>query len=393
MNTLLNSISPITKILIVGSEPFIKEQNLKMLHDINISEELYSGIISNAQRNGLTPLLFKNLKTHPDISDSFLERIKHLVLKGSMIQLKQIAVFLEIHQILFYHNIDYWVLKGLYLAHEIYPNPSLRPMFDLDILIRPHQVSLVNDLFLRSGFDSYAVAEHRNISKYKHHPYGLVKDGVVIELHKSIFSDYDPVKFSNEHLWKESQEFMVSGIKVKTLSKEVFLYHLCHHLAGHLRGDLIKLIWCRDIAEFIRKFEEEIDWDLFFRLYVESNANEDLLFGICFAKDWMGIRVPDKILALVKTSHEIIANEFLYYSINKRSSKPRPHLLRKFTQINGIKNQFQFLIHKLFPEARYLAKHKENQVRHKIFLHFFYVIKIMARGLKSIWSLIFNKKV
>lgn len=385
MYTGFNALSPLSKILLLGTEPEIKDYSREFLEKTEIKEEWGASIIQDANRNGLLALLYHNLKNYSTAPASILSLMKERVVKQTMIQLNQEAVFRDLSDLLESWKVEYRILKGYYLAREIYSAVNLRPMVDIDLLFPSSAIKDVFEKLKEIGFKSYPVSENTFISNQKHHPYGLKYKGVSIELHRSIFSVYDPVKFDEALLWENPVKFHSNSKTLYTLSKEVFLYHLCHHIMGHLRGDFIKLIWCRDIAEFVKKFGQDLDWDYFLHLYKISGADEEFLYSLWFAKDWMNANVPEKVLAPITTSDSFIANEFLWFTENIKNNRPRPHLFIKFNQITGWKNKIIFFITKLFPDPSFLLR--RNRKKRKINLLLLYpkhILTFLLRGVKSI---------
>lgn len=384
MQNHFSNLSPTSRLLLLGSESEITDYSKDFLKDIEIDKKSEPILISHARRNGLIGLLYKNLKQYSQISPELLEKIRKELLKQTMFQLKQEAVFRELVQIFTEYKIEYRVLKGFYLAREIYKEPGHRPMYDIDVMVKPTEINKVFKLLKAEKFIPYPVAEHEFISNQQHHPFGLKYNGVKVELHRSIFSEYDPVKIKESLLWDDPMIFEFHGIKINTLQKEVFLYHLCHHLMGHLRGDFIKLIWCRDIAEFVSKFEKEIDWNYFLHLCVTSGADEEILHGLWFTHHWMNAEVPSVVLSEVKTEPSFISEQFLWFAENERNKISRPHLRKKFSELKGWNNKMVFLIGKVFPEPKFLLlRYKKRKKISLMMLYPMHMFKVLTRGIKS----------
>lgn len=385
MYTLLSSLTPISRLLLFGSEPDLTVFAREQLDAIHFAELDLDMVLSHAQRNYLAPLIYKNLKALSGVPEVFLIRFRQQMLASTLRQLQQEAVFQKLHDSLVTHNIDYRILKGYFLARHVYPGPNLRPMIDIDIMVSQPDILKVFEILKSQGFNPFPISERQFISDQKHHPYGLIYQGVAIELHKSIFSSYDPVKFNESILWGNPFKVNTSGRETYTLSPEVFLYHLCHHLMGHLQGDFIKLIWCRDIAEFLKVFEGKLDWDFFLHLYKISNANERLLHGLWFANDWMGASVPPHVLTLIRTPHIYIAQDFIWFTEHSKNDKPRTHLVSKFKEIKGWTTKLKYTLFRMFPVPGYLLRHyRKREKINLLYLYPYHFIYLFIKALKAL---------
>ena len=108
-------------------------------------------------QNGLIPLLYKKLSSNElnyllpqkiinTINQKYLASVKHL--------LSLEAGLIKIHSAFLSKSIDFIVLKGLTLSHDLYEEPSLRPMFDLDVLVKEKDIEKALLLLLELGFKS-----------------------------------------------------------------------------------------------------------------------------------------------------------------------------------------------------------------------------------------------
>ena len=86
----------------------------------------------------LGPMLHSRLKQTallqkvPEEIKAVLDKSFHIsALRSLMLQRE----LLQLHKILTSADIPYVVLKGAYLAFHAYPNPAMKPMRDLDILV------------------------------------------------------------------------------------------------------------------------------------------------------------------------------------------------------------------------------------------------------------------
>ncbi|MCX6020384.1 MAG: nucleotidyltransferase family protein, partial [Chloroflexi bacterium] len=155
-------------------------------------------------------------------------------------------------------------LKGAALAHTVYPDPALRPMGDLDLLVAEGRLPAAEATLM--GFD-YAARERpdrqvRMRGAGKHSP-ALSSPGgaVVFELHRHIvnhFPHYDLAGF-----WERARPATLAGQTALVPAPEDMLIHLSLHFFGDRlvsgRGAIGQL-W--DIAMTVRRAGDSFDWAL-----------------------------------------------------------------------------------------------------------------------------------
>ncbi len=156
-------------------------------------------------------------------------------------------------------NVEVIVLKGAALSESIYDNIALRPMRDLDLLIRSEQLPAALRLLASQGYEQISVLDRDS------YPVGLNKPGieaVFIELHRSLFhSLYYQQHLSLDWFWETARPVTQASQTMRVLGIEAQILHLCGHIALHHLNDP-KLLWLNDLAELINDQKEQISWDL-----------------------------------------------------------------------------------------------------------------------------------
>ena len=124
------------------------------------------------------------------------------------------------------------VLKGAALAHLIYPQPVLRPMRDIDILVRADEVYRAYALLPEIGFTPPPGAHH-GLGPDHHHLTAIkrVADGfsVSVELHHALHLNERGHPLRYDAYAPTAQPFMVGGISAQTLGREETLWHIYRH--------------------------------------------------------------------------------------------------------------------------------------------------------------------
>ena len=158
---------------------------------------------------------------------------------------------------------SFLVLKGAALAHLIYGDARLRPMRDVDLLIRKSDARRTLDVLIHCGFKPAGTV----VPSGHHHLQGMSKtlEGatVTIELHHELLvrtpfagtHDYDD-------LIQRSQPFEWCGRSYLTLGREDMLWHVYAHafVINTLRPGSIRLLSVADLAHATEAWIDQIDW-------------------------------------------------------------------------------------------------------------------------------------
>ncbi len=156
------------------------------------------------------------------------------------------------------------VLKGAALCQNLYPEPGLRPMRDIDLLLPWDEALPAHALLQRHGFQDPAVftpVDHLHLAALY-----LETDGikVCLELHRSLFPDCPPcpARMNFATLSNKAVSFTADGVPASTLANEEMLWHLYQHgFHAPLTYDPFKLISAADLVSFVETRLDEIDWD------------------------------------------------------------------------------------------------------------------------------------
>ncbi len=142
----------------------------------------YTRAFHHAQEFGLTALLYRGARkvaafaSYPD---------KMAVIRQSCheaaVHRRQMKAIDEISRGFQEEGLDYCLLKGAELK-KLYPSPELRPMSDIDILIRGEEYDRIKSIMKKCGFAFYKETGHEIIWVWP--------DGTEVELHKCLFDPW-----------------------------------------------------------------------------------------------------------------------------------------------------------------------------------------------------------
>jgi len=161
------------------------------------------------------------------------------------------------------------LLKGISIGEQHYPEPHLRLMGDIDVLVDQGIIRTVESLLLRLGYCRYSENPPAFYDTH-HHLTPLFHPGkrVWVEIHRGLFPADSPVAsdrvFGLENLRRELRLSEFRGRPVNRLSDELQVVYLASHWAfgfSRVRGmvGMLDLIYLLKKAPGLR-WERILDW-------------------------------------------------------------------------------------------------------------------------------------
>ncbi len=237
--------------------------------------EGWDRLLRTALRHGLGPLLHRRFADVP-CPDAVRSALRDVYvcsdLRNRSIGVELAAVLRALQGA----GVPVIVLKGAHLAERVYPDPALRPMIDLDLLIPGAQMSVAARRLAELGY-SRACPEGMDYRNHHHLRPFVRADAVPVELHRTLAAEGGSFRVDVAGLWRRSRFAEIAGVRTRVLSPEDLLLHLCLHLAAsdRFQGPLLQL---HDIATLLRRKESILDWP---RLVDTANAWGAGRFAFC----------------------------------------------------------------------------------------------------------------
>jgi hypothetical protein len=193
------------------------------------------------------------------------------------------------------------LLKGCSTALRYYPEPHLRTMGDIDLLVRSEEVPAVERVCRAAGF--LPSAPGVPASRYDDHHHGIPlhhrESGMWIEIHTRLYPKRSPLatdrRFSVDAIKERLTTLSFNGQSVRVLSHELQLLYTCTRWAEYpspQRG-MFPLL---DAARLIAARGQSFDWDLVTILAGQSWAATALRVMLGYLDRWQLAAVPPAVL-------------------------------------------------------------------------------------------------
>ena len=189
-------------------------------------------------------------------------------------------------------------LKGAHLAPLVYEKLALRPMCDVDLLVREGDLSRAEEQLRALGYRSDEINASNSADDF-HLVYASAADRV-IELHWAIEPLASPFRINVQDLWARAKSVTIADAPALVLAPADLLLHLCLHLFAHHSFNEAFASGLRalcDVAETIRRYREVLNWAEVGQRASEWGARNGVYLVLRLAHDLVGADVPDAVLA------------------------------------------------------------------------------------------------
>lgn len=283
-------------------------------------------------------------------------------------------------------------LKGLALAKSIYGDIALRPMSDLDLLVKEEDLVKAGRILLTLGYNQCSPAWESTTKTLHHHlPSFRNKNGVSIELHWNIVDLNSSIKVDLDGLWERACFIKVDNLDVRVFSPEDLFLHLCIHACGHLQSGIDLIPLC-DLAGLIKTSADQIDWQIVNQRAIGWGGQKCVYLMLLLVRELLGALLSDKIMSAIKPSDyqpvffeealeqifdlspDILSN-VVYREISESGQLIAITVgqLSNIKKIKGVKGKVLALLKKAFPPKEYLIRFYPVSVSSpKIYLYYLF---------------------
>lgn len=288
------------KLLLCCVQEFWQEDSSERLQSLLEEEIDWECVTKKACLHGIVPIVYRTLEGMAE------ERVPKAALNKLWVYTRMIAdrntlLVDELNTILKLFSsegIEAMPLKGPLLATELYGNLALRPMADLDILVRTRDVPKAKRLLLARGYLPEKDLSARQENEYFNHGSAFhfyqAKWKLNVDLHWRIVRWQ---AFKSDFLWSRAVTVRSGEIQSLWLAPEELFLYLCIHLD---KSPSYQLKWILDIALILVR-HPTMNWDRVKELACGTGNRRTILRVLCVVDRILGVPVPQKLAQEVHT--------------------------------------------------------------------------------------------
>lgn len=255
--------------------------------------------LAKADGEGLLPLLYWGLRDEPGaVPAPVLESLRRAFLRNLA---RNTQIFRELEPVLEsirQSGLRVALTKGGRLALDVYPEPALRPFWDVDFIVHPADwaplVRILAELrFIEPSAAAAGEGGGPRPLDWTYSPY-FRKGALFLEFHVHPLGLHFPSRDADS-FWSSAGRLQVRGTEALVLPSENELCYLAVHAQQHSYS---RLIWLADIAALSGR--PGLDWNWIVRIARDARIRGPVHHGLHLAETlWPG-SVPAEGLAALR---------------------------------------------------------------------------------------------
>lgn len=187
------------------------------------------------------------------------------------------------------------VLKGTAVAHALYPDPSIRPFGDLDLLVSTTEWDRACAALRRCGFERDLPAPRRGFDqRFGKAATHSDAEGIQVDLHRTLVLGPFGLWLDPDELLRHTETFSIGGRTVERLDRTGMLLNALLHAALGSSPPLL-LPLC-DVVRASR--DPGVDWQRLGRWVASWRLSAAVAFAFETAERQLGVELPSATRSL-----------------------------------------------------------------------------------------------
>lgn len=279
--------SPEAKLLIASSRLKIDER-VRSRMEVSLREELdWDDLVRRASQQGVAGLLYHNLKRtgmEPAIPRRSFDALKQLYYRNILHHLRMSRELAPVLRTLTDRGIPFLLLQGGSLLETVYGNPGLRPMMDIDLLVKAEDLAAVKAILSDAG-----------LTPCPHYPDLFSQNGLVVDLHTDLInasriaSRRYAVRVDPEEVWNHAIPSHLWGCPIAVPCPSHAILLLSAHALKH---SFNRLIWLVDLEGVMGAYGDRLDWTRLTRDAERFNLRRPLYYALRYLSEVMEMELP-----------------------------------------------------------------------------------------------------
>ncbi len=355
------------------------EETRRMVRDGDVN---WDQLLHQARQHNIAPLVYATLRDEsatlpPWVSKALRSSYYQAARRNALLYDELTAIVRAFDEA----EIPVILLKGAALAQGTYGNVALRPMGDLDLLVRSDMMAQAEALLSLRGYLVLDGSDSHLRHMTLRHPQS--SSGTHVEVHRHVVSSpYYRTAIPEDWLWRDPGALVVDGLPALSLSPEATIIHSCLHFLDHT-GTKGTLLWLCDVAEVARK--KDVDWDALARAVREYRITLPVRSLLLTCRETLGVSPPDRIMDGLLAARPGFVEKKAYQFCLSGSRSTASKTLFDFLATPGLRARARLLSARLFPPRAYIMA--RYRVRSPALLPYYYMRMIVDAALDGLGAL------
>ncbi|QPC85006.1 nucleotidyltransferase family protein [Phototrophicus methaneseepsis] len=276
-------------------------------------------------------------------------------------------------------------VKGPLLS-QVYPEPSLRSVGDLDISIARNQIERAVDILMANGYvkavDMSAGQERLWIETRQGYELDHPDLNVSLDIHSDITSGRSPIMLPRKQMLKYLQEVQIDDVTMHVPTLEYLFFFLCIHGTKHLWMQFKSLC---DLSQFLFHYENRLDWRWIRKMARRRSGEKMIYLSLYMCERIFNAPVPAEVRA--DYPDEIIAiGDRLIESWLFVPGCTRFEITKiKLTLLGNVMNQLDYFLRLVWIPQKHNMPNLPEQAA-------YYPVYYVIRPFQLAWNMLFKEE-
>ncbi len=280
-----------------------------------LSEPEWKQVANRAVEERLGPLVLTRIRGNPTVPETVSNQLRSAYYNTSALNL---LIYRELARLLKL-SADQTLappilLKGGALASSLYESIALRPMCDLDLLVRPEDLERFLEVARELGYRRLSPEMAPGLSAATHYQIALgggPANTVLMEFHWSLVGGHSDLRapdlgwfFEQTESWSPPSELADTTCSAaRQLTPTALLLYLSAHAILQHGDPAARAIWFYDLHKVVRERDRDIDWETVVEKAQAFGWSGTVHRALERARELFGTRLPVEALgSLARTS-------------------------------------------------------------------------------------------
>lgn len=318
----------------------------------------WDSFIALSIKHGTSAIVYKNLlklENIPQVVTDKFQGIYNNSLRSNILMVSELDRLIDG---LNKTGIEVISLKGATASEKIFGDIGLYPSGDIDILVKVKDIDRVRRYLESAGYklNDIGFDEYREFFIKELYHISLSNDRYTIEPHWNLFCRYftTPPDF----WWEESVTVSSGGREYNFLSPEKYILYTSFRIFFKSFRSLRFLVM---VAEIIRYYRNEIDWDKLFAYAREYKFENVLRVVLRLSSQLLGASIPVEYIEIKRFRVRVLYR--CAYTMLLRGEDPHPFYKALLIFLkDDLSDAFRVLFRRLFPSmGEIVSRYRLNE--------------------------------
>ncbi|HSF81726.1 MAG TPA: nucleotidyltransferase family protein [Anaerolineales bacterium] len=333
-----------------------------VLHPAALPADQWAPLVALAAGQGLAPFLYWRLRAAGlALGGEPFSTLTRLAHQAAILDALQAKLQGEAEAALVSAGVPALWIKGRALAGTVYPEPWLRPMADIDVLVPYEQRELAQETLLRLGLQvpDFDYAQMVAMPEPLHHHYALhggPGGALLLELHFRLLGKDGANLLPLDELawfWSQTRQLVSAAGRFAILKSEAHLLYLSTHALLQHGEAYIDLLHYLDLHLLVEG--EEIDWALLVDRAIHLGWTYPLKRALERAAHYFGTSLPGWVPEALG-GRDARAEQVAARAIRLQSQVLRWEEWRQIAARKSPWERLRFLWRTVFPTAEFVRR-------------------------------------